>query len=310
MAAREFGHLVDYWLTINEPLVYAYQGYVPGCWPPGYRKSYLQAFRAIRGMLEGHARAYHAIHSVIPSARISYTIHWRPFEARRKWHPLDLLARHLRDQVFNHLFPSAVDSGELRFPYPLCNASAIKEISGPIDGLKGTADFLGINYYTREICESKFDWPLDIFGVASDIKHRDVSEMGWEIYPEGLFYLLTEDLAPYRLNKDGAKRPIFITENGFATVFDAQLDGGDWSLDDDDRIRYLVTHLRAVHQAISNGVNVQGYFYWSFTDNFEWADGLRCRFGLVRVAYPTQERTLRKSARVYAQIAGGNSLIE
>ncbi len=310
LAARELGHLVDYWLTVNEPLVYAYQGYVPGTWPPGYRKSYVQAFRAVRGMLEGHARAYHAIRSVLPAAQISYTTHWRPFEARRKWNPFDQVARHLRDQVFNHLFPRAVDQGELRFPYPLCNDSGIQEISGPIATLKGTADFLGINYYTREICEFRPEWPIDFFGAASGTNHPHTNELGWEIYPDGLYFLLTEDVAPYRLNPDRTTRPVFITENGFASVYDAQLDGGDWSLDDDDRIKYLVEHVRAVHQAIAQGVNVKGYFYWSLTDNFEWSDGLQCRFGLVRVAYPTQQRTARKSALVYARIAGGNSLIE
>jgi beta-glucosidase len=309
LAAREFGDLVDYWITINEPLVYAYQGYVPGCWPPGYRKSYLQAFKVMRAMLEGHARAYEAIRSVRPDASISYTIHWRPFVARRRWHPLDLVVRYLRDQIFNHVFPLAVTRGELQFPYPLSVDKVVRELSGPIPGLEGTQDFLAINYYTREICEFKNEWPPDIFGARSDVAYLETNDMGWEIFPEGLYFLLTEDIAPYKMGPDGGARPIFITENGFAQKFPAHMNGGNWSLDDHDRVRYLVSHLMAVHQALQAGANVRGYFHWSLTDNFEWAEGLQCRFGLVRVAYPTQERTLRRSARIYAEIARRNAII-
>lgn len=308
LAAEEFGELVDYWITVNEPLVYAYQSYVPGSWPPGYRKSYLQAFRAIRGLLEGHARAYQAIRSLLPEARISYTIHWRPFTARRKWSPLDFMVRYLRDQIFNHVFPLAVEQGRLTFPFPLTMDKTVSEMMVPIEGLKGSQDFLAINYYTREICEFKPEWPPDIFGERSEITCLEASDMGWETYPQGLYDLLSEDLAPYKFNPDGSLRPIFITENGYASKFPADLDGGDWSLEDDERVGYVVSHLAAVHQAIQAGANVKGYFYWSLTDNFEWAEGLSCRFGLVRVAYPSQERKARKSARLYGQIAAANAI--
>jgi beta-glucosidase len=99
-----------------------------------------------------------------------------------------------------------------------------------------------------------------------------------------------------------------ITENGYATAFSADLSEGDWSLADDTRIKYLRNHLIALHHAIEDGANVKGYIYWALMDNFEWAEGLRPRFGLVRIAYPTQERTLRKSAEVYADIAKRNGL--
>jgi beta-glucosidase len=132
--------------------------------------------------------------------------------------------------------------------------------------------------------------------------------LGWEIYPDGLYYLLTEDIAPYRLDSGGNARDIFITENGMATMFAPELSDGNWSLDDEQRARYLATHLGAIHQAIVNGANVKGYLHWSLMDNFEWADGLTARFGLVRVAYPTQATALRDSAKLYARIARHNAL--
>lgn len=306
--AEELGDLVDYWLTINEPLVYAYHGYIKGVWPPGHQKNYLWAFTAIRNMLEGHAACYQAIKSVIPEAPVSFTLHWRPFAARNKFNPLDQIVRYMRDQVFNHVFPLAVERGDLQFPFPLSAEPAIKKISGPIAGLKGTMDYMAINYFTREICEFKPCWPFDMFGIQSPVTRLETTPLGWEVYPEGLYYLLTEDIAPYRYDHQGNLRPIIITENGMATSFSADLTGNDWSLDDEQRVRFLYSHLAAIHQAISQGANVTGYLHWSLLDNFEWADGLNARFGLVRVSYPTQQRAPRRSAEVYAGIAADNAI--
>lgn len=307
--ASELGDLVDYWITINEPLVYAYQGYITSNWPPGYHQNYLWAFRAIRNMLQGHAYAYNTIKQHHPQAPVSFALHWRPFVARNKFNPLDEIARYHRDHVFNHMFPLAIEHGDLQFPFPMNMEPPIAKISGPIAGLKGSLDYLAINYYTREICEFKPAWPIDIFGVQSDITRLETTPLGWEIYPEGLYYLLTEDLAPYRLDKQGKQRPIIITENGMAEMFSVNQQKGDWSLNDPQRMAYLHSHLAAIHQAISEGANVTGYLYWSLLDNFEWAEGLSARFGLVRVDFPTQERVRRRSADYYGQIAGQNALL-
>jgi beta-glucosidase len=301
-AAREFGDLVDYWLTLNEPLVYVYQGYVNGIWPPGFRRNYLLAFKTIRRLLEGHVAAYRAIHDEHPSAKVSYVVHWRPFVARNGLNPLDQVVRYFRDQVFNHIFPTAVETGDLQFPYPISTEREIKKISGPIPNLKGAIDFLAFNYFTREICEFRYSWPPDVFGIQSAVTRLATTGMGWEIFPEGLYYMLSEDIAAYRYDSNGQRREIFITENGMADAFSSDLNEGDWSLSDEQRVRYLVSHLVALQKAIGKGENIRGYLHWSLLDNFEWSDGLKPRFGLVRVAYPSQKRTLRKSAGVYAEI--------
>jgi beta-glucosidase len=307
-AALELGDLVDYWLTLNEPLVYTYNGYVSGSWPPGREKDYGGAWLAIRNMLDGHARAYHLIKKHQPASPVSFTIHWRPFQPRNPLSPLDRMTAYFRNEVFNHIFPRAVDTGSFNLPFPISATPEAKAVSGSIPLLEGTMDYLAINYYTREICEFNSAEPIDLFGKQSEISPREVSDLGWEIYPEGLYRVLTRESSPYWLDANGRVRPIIITENGMASVFPANLSEGDWSLNDKQRQRYLTTHIAAMHHAIRDGANVKGYLHWSLIDNFEWADGLSARFGLVRVSYPTQERHLRASARVYARIAAQNAL--
>lgn len=309
LVADELGEYIDYWITINEPLPYAYQGYVEGSWPPGQKHHYVNAFQCVHNMLQGHALAYHAIHKIIPTAQVSFTNHWRPFVPVNKWNPLDHLVTHMRNRVFNHLFPNAIKTGAMAFPFPLTLRTAIKELCRPIEGLKGTMDYSGVNYYTRDLSHHSLEAPFDVFGRSSRGADSEVSCMGWESYPDGLYEVLTNELRQYSKHADGRDCPIIITENGFADLFPAHLtEDGDWSLTDDYRIKYMISHLKAMHKAIKKGANVKGYLYWSLLDNFEWAEGLKARFGLVRVAFPTQKRTLRKSAYVYAKIASSNAL--
>lgn len=308
LIVAEFSDLVDYWITINEPLAYVYQSYVAGLWPPGIKSDYLSAFKAVRRLLEGHTAAYDAIKAVKPDAQVSYTLHWRPFMPKNPLNPLDHMVRFYRDFTFNQLFSSSLESGEVRFPFPINLNKEIISISGPVEGLKGKCDYLAINYYTRELSRFRSSWPIDIFGESSPDRELAVNDIGWEVYPQGLFDLLTRDTLAYQFNLDGSRRPVIITENGYASSFAADLDQGDWSLADQKRVDYLVTHVQEIHRAIAAGVDVRGYLHWSLLDNFEWAEGLKARFGLIRVSYPTQERILRASAKVYAEIAKNNAI--
>ncbi|HEY9684897.1 MAG TPA: family 1 glycosylhydrolase [Oculatellaceae cyanobacterium] len=308
LAVKNFGDLVDFWVTINEPLAYAYQGYVAAIWPPGHSCDYLGAFKTVRYMLESHARAYEILHANDSNAQVGFATHWRPFVPKRRWSPLDNLVSFYRNSVFNEMFPQAVHTGELRFPYPISTNAEVMKLCGPIPKLKGAMDYFGLNYYTRELSEFQFAWPVDVFGKLSKNPELETNCLGWEIYPDGMYRTLTEDLAPFKFNLDGTLRPIYITENGFPMPFEHTLHEGDWSIADDLRVQYLTSHLHAVHRAIKDGAAVKGYLYWSLLDNFEWAEGLLPRFGLVRVSYPTQERSLRKSALIYADIARLNGL--
>jgi beta-glucosidase len=304
--ACELGEYVDFWVTINEVLTYVYQGYITGQWPPGHSRNFFQAFDCVRNMLTGHARAYRAIHEVIPDARVSSTHHWVTFSARNNFNPFDRLVRRMRDRVFNHSFMAALHNGELSFPWPASLDARLS--SGKIEGLANTMDFIGINYYHRQFCEFNLKWPLDFFGDKSEMAENELSGLGWESYPQGLYNLLVHELKPYMHDESGRLREIYITENGHANIYSADLAEGDWSLEDAGRVRYLESHLMSLYHAITDGANVKGYLHWSLLDNFEWAEGLQARFGLVRVSYPTLERTLRKSALIYKKIAEMNAL--
>jgi beta-glucosidase len=210
--------------------------------------------------------------------------------------------------VFNHCFLEALHSGKLEFPFPANLEPRLRDLSGEIPGLRDTMDFLGINYYTRQFCHFEYKFPIDIFGTKTEMVENEISGLGWESYPQGLYNVLVHELKPYRYDQKGRLREIYITENGHANIYSADLVDGDWSLEDTGRVRYLTSHLMSLYRAITDGANVKGYLHWSLLDNFEWAEGLRARFGLVRVTYPTLERTLRKSAHIYKKIAKMNAL--
>ena len=175
----------------------------------------------------------------------------------------------------------------LRGTYPddvleFLGADAPVVLSGDMATIRQPLDFLGINYYTRNV--SGTGAPLERQGTS-----REVTDMGWEVWPAGLSELLLRLHADYRLP------PVYITENG-AAYPDRVVDG---RVMDTDRIRYLASHLGALADAIASGVDVRGYFVWSLLDNFEWAEGYTKRFGIVYVDYATQLRILKDSALWY-----------
>ncbi len=155
-----------------------------------------------------------------------------------------------------------------------------------------TLDFIGLNYYTRDFVRNTgVDLPGLLGNVCTLEHHRSVgkrNDLGWEVYPEGLARFL-RSYSRFRL-------PILITENGVPAVRD------------DDRWTFIYLHLWQVARAISEGVPVVGYLYWSLLDNFEWADGFGARFGLVGIDFETQERTVRESARRLARVIDDNGL--
>jgi beta-glucosidase len=145
-------------------------------------------------------------------------------------------------------------------------------------------DFIGVNYYSRQMVEfGRFGAENGAAGPVSGKKSRiKQNSLGWDIYPQGIYDVLLA-LKKYRL-------PLMVTENGICTA------------DDDQRWKYIRDHLTNVHRAMQKGAKVMGYMYWSLMDNFEWDKGFAPRFGLIDINYKTQRRTIRKSARKYAQV--------
>jgi beta-glucosidase len=153
---------------------------------------------------------------------------------------------------------------------------------GDLQTIATPMDFMGLNYYSRAVVSADGAWDVHSSG-------REITDMGWEVYPEGLTQLLV------RLHRDYRVPPLYVTENGGA--FRDQLQDG--RVADADRTRYIAQHIAAVGEAMRQGVRMAGYMVWSLLDNFEWASGYEKRFGIVHVDYATQQRTLKDSACWY-----------
>jgi beta-glucosidase len=272
------GDLVEDWITINEPNVYAYAAYVAGAFPPG-ESNLGHAFRVMRALVDGHARAYHRIHRIQPQARVGLAHHFRGFLPRHAHNPLERLLAGLRRRIFNESIPRAVQDGRLRLP-----GSTIR-----IDGAAGSQDFFGLNYYTTEAVAFDPRRPGELFG-------RSMYPQDAELSPSGF---IANDPAGFWRTLAWVRRfgkPIFVTENG---VEDEQ---------DDMRRRYLAAHLRQLWRAANFNWQIEGYYHWTLVDNFEWERGWTQRFGLWELNPETQARTKRPSADFYAEVCRNNAL--
>ncbi|MFZ6750900.1 GH1 family beta-glucosidase [Undibacterium sp. Ren11W] len=280
--ARRFGNRVATIATHNEPWCTANLGYGNAQFAPGIADTAL-SIQVSHHLLLSHGWAMQAMRAVNSSAKLGIVLNqWTAMpatdsaqdQAEAEWE----YARSVQwfmDPIFKGSYPQkALDRMDMSQFHVADNDMA--EIRQPID-------FLGVNYYFRSYISTEVP-------AKKPEGKLGFSDMGWEIYPDGLSDLLLQ------LNREYTDLPpIYITENGMA-VADAIQDG---KIDDAARIEYVRLHLKALHDAIAQGVNVQGYFYWSLLDNFEWNSGYAKRFGLVYVDYETQERTLKNSALWY-----------
>lgn len=279
---EEYAPLARWWITINEPVVQVFKGYLIGQWPPGRTTDYRGAFQAVRHMLRAHVRAYHAIHQRRPDAMVSVAQHVLALQPCNPDSWTDRLSVRARDYLFNNLFIDSLHSGWLAVPGQFFERLPMSK----------TLDFIGLNYYTRDFVKnSGLDVP-GLVGTFCKLRSTQVivkrNDLGWEIYPEGLGQFLHR-FARYHV-------PLLVTENGIPSV------------NDRDRWTFILLHLWQVARAIADGVPVVGYLHWSLLDNFEWADGYGARFGLVGVDFRTQQRTVRDSALRLAQIIRANQM--
>jgi beta-glucosidase len=278
--------LCDFWITFNEPNIYAVMGYLIGTFPPG-EHNFKRTLLVLRNLMQAHIEAFYALSAVQPQARIGYCLHYRLFDpARPLWIP-DVLAAAVQEDSFNWSILNAAETG--RFSFPL-NFSL-----EPLKHAPGTRDYHGINYYTRETVRFDLTRPGDLFArrfIRPGAVLNDAGTFG-EIYPQGMYRVLKSVYRRARGNK-----PIYITENGFC---DAQ---------DNRRPRAILEHLAQVHRAIQEGVPVRGYLHWTLVDNFEWAEGWSARFGLIELNQANQMRIPRSSASLFGEICRANAITE
>ena len=271
---------VSYWITINEPNVYALSGYVAGDFP-ACNKGIRAAMRVMMSLLRGHAAAYRAIHEIQREARVGYAHHFRPMVAKRSWSLLDRLMLKMRYDALNMGFPSGISTG------------VMKSIIGNfrIPEAKGTQDFLGINYYSVDTVSFHPGKIKEYFMHSEYPQDADFGDSRFIAnLPEGLFDTIKWAVRTY------PNLPLLITENG---VEDAS---------DQIRPRYIAQHVHQVWRAVNFNWPVKGYFHWTLVDNFEWERGWTQRFGLWALDEETQKRTKRRSAELYEEICRENGI--
>ncbi len=289
--ANNFIPDVRIWCTLNEPMVYLYDGYVLGSYPPGEKRDDFAAARDVyAALLRAHVAAYRTLHRVAGSrgadVSVGLTQNLQVFEPYSRYSPLDRTLAWVVDKAWNWDFLDAVASGRMRL--------TTTDIDLPIEGLAGTEDYVGVNYYSRNYVRGDWRHPIapEVGTVAPDLPHEERNDLDWPSYPHGFYEILT------KVGKRYAK-PVMILENGTA----------DGANDDKQRQRYLVEHVREAWLAQRDGVDIRSYIHWSLFDNFEWVEGFDARFGLIAVDYEHDyRRTPRPSAAIYSDIAHANGL--
>ena len=285
VVAGRLGDRVRNWITQCEPWVVAWLGYGTGEHAPG-RKSDADALAAAHHVLLSHGLAADVVRREAPESRLGITIDLVAF------HPLtdspeDLAALAREDGFRNRWILDPVLRG--RYPDDMLErfAPMLPAIEdGDLQTISAPLDFLGVNYYTRSVVRSNGADGRPVTVTGDDVER---TEMGWEVYPDGLYELLL------RLRAEYDPPPLYVTENG-AAFRDHRVNG---SVHDPKRISYVDRHLDAIARAIEDGVPVHGYFLWSLLDNFEWSFGYSRRFGIVYVDYATLERVPKASYAWY-----------
>ncbi|MBU2025808.1 MAG: family 1 glycosylhydrolase [Patescibacteria group bacterium] len=254
---KSLGVEVKFYLTINEPEVLFLNAFWRRCWPGSTaRRTPWNAWKYLKQLQKAHAAVYDKLKKLNPELKISWANNLDSWQSYNKQALGDRISARFMEYFRNdYIFNLA----------------------------KGKRDFVAVQNYFHNRASFPFK-----------VRHQkeDVSDLGWGIYPPGIYLVLK------RLNLDdgrGGKLPVYITENGLADSTDRK------------RARFIRDNLYWISRAIDEGIDVRGYFYWSLTDNFEWDKGFWPRFGLVEVDYKTQERKARGSAREYAKIIKDNS---
>lgn len=294
---REYGDEVKTWVTFDEPFCGAFIGNYLGTYAPGLHDFSL-ALQVSYHMLLAHGRAVKACHDMLPGAKIGIALNLSDCKSATD-KPADVEAAQRADGYRNRWFLDPLYKGS--FPEDVLRYYAAKGVVLPEireDDLKDMSvrqDFLGLNYYSPHFfVYDPANWPV---GATSVKTGRPQNDIAWEIVPEALYNIIkrvTDDYGPVEIQ---------ITENGSCQT---DLVNRNHEVVDDGRIDYMYEHLKILHKAQQDGLNVTAYYAFCFTDNVEWALGFTKRFGLVYVDFKTQERIVKESGKWYAKVAADN----
>ena len=305
VVAGRLGDRVGHWITLNEPWVYATLGHLRGLHAPGRANPWV-FLRVVHHQLLGHGLAAERLRARHAAAQVGLSLNLSPIYPATDSEG-DRAAARLADQAVNRLFLDPLIRG--RYPEPLW--SRLRLFRSPIAPgdmvtIAAPLDFVGVNYYTRARVRRAWyvpflglwpeGFPVGMGSATPEAEGREsgrrYSEMGWEVYPAGLFEML------WRLKTEYGNPPVYVTENGAAYPDTLTADG---RVHDEARRDYLEQHLSVIAAAARAGVDARGYFVWSLMDNFEWTYGYDRRFGLVYVDFATQRRVIKDSGLWYRE---------
>ena len=285
VCAEHFGNRVKNWIVINEPSVFTGAGYFLGIHAPG-KKGINNYLKAMHHVTLSTAAGAKILRNKIPNANIGTTFsctHIEPATQSNK----DIEAAKRVDTLLNRTFIEPI----LGLGYPQKDLPVLKKLNNYIleddlNNLHFDFDFIGLQCYTREVVKSAMLIPyIGAELVSAEKRNVIATEMGWEVYPPALYHVLK------KFNEYEGIKKIIITENG-AAFADTVTNGKVFDI---KRTHYIQDHLEQILKAKEEGLNVEGYFVWSLTDNFEWAEGYNARFGLIHVDFETQKRTIKNS---------------
>ncbi|WP_461452586.1 GH1 family beta-glucosidase [Mucilaginibacter sp.] len=290
VCAHSFGDRVKYWMVMNEPSVFTGAGYFFGIHAPG-RAGLWNFLPAVHHAIMCMAAGGRELRKILPDVEIGTTFSCSYVEPKSD-KPRDVAAASRVDTLLNRLYIEPT----LGMGYPVDGLPVLKKMDkyiqpGDIESMEFDFDFIGVQLYTREIVDHSFFTPY-IHANIVGAKHRNVqiTEMGWEVYPPAIYEILK------KFNQYKSIKKLLVTENG-AAFPDVVTDG---KVDDPRRKAYLQQYLQQVLKAKQEGLKVDGYFVWTLTDNFEWAEGYNPRFGLIHVDFETQKRIVKASGQWYA----------
>jgi beta-glucosidase len=278
-----FSDDVDFWITLNEPMIYVIQGYFFAMWPPGHMLDMTGAIAVHNHLIDAHVRAYDAIHAhyqaIGKAVTVTIASNWVAFDPAG---PADADATRALERLVDYAFLDAIVAGDVD--------TGLDGTISHRDDYAHHVDVIGVNFYQRQVVTA------GAIGIVPGLPGQDPnavlkSDLGWELYPAGMGRALDGLWGRFQI-------PIVITENGVADAADRY------------RSWYIVSHLDEVQAALARGVDVRGYLHWALIDNFEWAEGLAPRFGLVAIDYaaPERTRTVRPSAGALSDIIHANEV--
>ena len=286
---REFGGKVKNWMVFNEPAAFVGLGYMTGTHAPG-RMDFGKFKRAAHHVVMSQAEGGRIAKANVPDGQIGTTFSVSSIHPRTPNHA-DIQAAKRLDVIFNRMFVEP----SLGMGYPVDGWHHLRTMEkyfapGDPEKMKFDFDFIGIQNYFRTVTRFNIFPPI-MWASRVNPKRlvedkNDLTDMGWEVYPAGIYEVLKQFGAYPGIKK------LYVTENGSAWK-DLLVSGP--AVHDERRIRYFKDHLEQVLKAKNEGVPVHGYFVWSLMDNFEWAEGFHARFGLIHVDFETQQRTMKDS---------------